>query len=133
MKRVDGRPYAQADAFGHLCEVDHAVSQEYEHRALLRVCLPITSEGSGPTDRSHAAAPHEVGFVGLQHNLDTQAESSTRGPAQTKPSGVSAHAACDLIGVHQGERFRSQKAYTIHTAVSKEEPGKFQVVVDGGP
>jgi hypothetical protein len=79
LKRLDGAPHAKSDPFGHLRQVDHIVSQEDEYRTLFWIGLPPTSECTRPTDRSHAATPHEVGFVRLKHHRDTQAKPSADG------------------------------------------------------
>ncbi len=111
LKRVDGAPHAKADSFGHLRKVDHVVSQEDEHRTVFRISLPPTSEGARPTDRSHAATPHEIGFVRLKHHRDTQAKPSANGKGLlSEQYGVCALAVSQLIGHHRGECFRTQGA-----------------------
>ncbi len=93
--------------------------------------LPPTSKGTRPTDRSHAATPHEIRFVRLEHHRDAQTKSSTR--FQAEPSGIRALVVSQLIGHHRGECFLTQEPDSIYLTVTQKESCELQIVVEGRP
>ena len=132
LKSVDGAPHAQADPFGHLRKVDHVVSQEDEHRTVFRISLPPTSECTRPTDRSHAATPHEIGFVRLQHHRDTQAKSSTSVSGQAIQGSRAGCQSTDWSII--AASVSGRRSLTPSTSPSpRKSRAKFQIVVERGP